>query len=316
VVPKPQGAGFNNFGFDQIIPIIKKVMGKDRVEDIKVVQGVTPANPNGTPVTVSSAAIALPSTATSAATATLPVTGSNATATSKYSVNAVAADGSLSGNVSVDGNYKAASAGSAFSYSRVDVFSGLGLKNGKANIFPQLNAASFISPQTTSFGKEPVFFQVLDLDGNILNGDKLLDITYEIDGLGSLSWNGSSFSISATDAALDVEENSDFVASAGSLHLRIQNGIFTAVTDTLKLLAMDPVVGSPGTFSTTTLPNISFDYDVSSVLTADAANISVDFDAGAGISAVPEPPAILCVAIGTVMMIVLWRRKQPHMARA
>src|SRR5262249_27010799 len=159
----------------------------------------------------------------------------------------------------------------------------------------------FVSPQNTFFGKQPMFFQVLDSSRNILNGDKLLDISYEIDGLGSLSWNGSSFSISATDAAFDVVENGDFVASAGSLSLHIQNGIFTAVTDTLGLFAMDPVVGSPGTFSTMTLPNISFDYDVSSALTADATNISIDFDAGTGISAVPEPPAIFCLAVGMLV---------------
>jgi hypothetical protein len=307
VSPKAQPAGFGNFSTEKINQTIMKINGMDRVVDYPIVQ---PGVPKDLPVNLNvTTPLAFPSSATSTAMSTIPLTGSTAKAEASYELGKIAKDGSVSAKTAVKGNYNAVSDAYAFSYSRIDISGNAAMAKAQATVTPIIGKVVVLSNDSGTFGKLPVFYNVLDPSGKLVSGGTLLDISYQMTGPSSLSWNNGMFSIQALNADFTVSIDGSLVSGpSGLTELTIQNGVFTKAVDPLGVFASLPMLDSAGNFSTSALSQFVLNYNLGTYSSDDTVNL--DFDSGAGLTAVPEPASFLLLASPVLAGLAYsgWRR--------
>jgi hypothetical protein len=307
---------FLPFGEDALRTITDTTTGK--FANYKVFNGNLIANPGGgKEVNTNPIAVAPMTMTTLTAKVSNPVTTSSSQASSSYTLGKVAADGSISGQVSINGSWTVQAIGGdayAFSYSRMDVLGPKPIAVGRAEVLPKFGFVGLSEQVVTGGGRGPVYFEAVDPNdpANVLAAGSLLDISYDIRGPGSFLWDGSTFTVDASNADFHIAIDDQFITSSnrgGEMDLTIRNGIVTQSMDSTGIFIGGlPGVGSSGSFTTSTISVITLDYNLGDFDGHDA-DIAFAFDSASGIlTAVPEPTGLTLCAIGAIGLLAYGRR--------
>jgi hypothetical protein len=316
VNPAGQPAGFANGGFDLV----------DRRGQVT---NFSRNGANNGPVNTGSfgvPAAGIPFPPGAVRTANVPPPINSAQANSRFGVNPFGAGGPITGAIQADGFAEARfdtvtkapqpSEAYAFSYAQLSARGGQQLRNGQILWRPQISTPPVVGgaiagPFNQRRGRDPINFMILDLVTGELLEEVLLDISYDILGLGSLEWDSTtgSFSIDAENAEFHIDISSPFTLQQGVLDLDITNGLITVANDTGIFDGVLPAIGSSGTFSTT-LGDITLDYDFGDFGGHDL-DITASFSGGgdARASVVPEPSTLLLLSSGLAGVIGLGRKR-------
>ncbi|MGK7882477.1 MAG: hypothetical protein AB4060_20605 [Crocosphaera sp.] len=247
----------------------------------------------------------------------------SAQANSRFGVNPFGAGVPVTGAIQADGFAEARfdtvartpipSEAYAFSFASIDVQGGRQFRNGRIRWGPQIStppvAGGAIAGRFNQRRiRDPIVFNIIDLETGEEIEEVLLDISFDIFGLGSFEWDSttSTFMIDAENAEFHIDISSPFTTQQGILDLEIANGIITVSNDTGIFDGVLPSVGSPGQFSTT-LGEITLDYDFGD-FNDNELDITASFSGGGsaqvGIS-VPEPSSnwSIIIFLGTLAVI-------------
>lgn len=317
VNPAGQPAGFANGGFEL-------VDRRGRVNNFSR-NGANNGQVNTGSTAVPAAGIPPPGAVRTANVA--PPTNS-AQANSRFAVSPFGAGGAITGAIQADGFAEARfddvarapqpSEAYAFSYAQLSARGGRQLRNGQIQWRPQVSTPPVVGgaiagPFNQRRGRDPIVFTILDLVTGDLIEEVLLDISYDILGLGSFDWDSTtgSFSIDAATAEFHIDISSPFTDQQGTLDLEIANSVITVANDTGIFDGVLPSAGSPGTFSTT-LGDILLDYDFGDFGGHDL-DITASFSGGGSAYAgiIPEPTSFaIWSLIGLSFVGFGWYRRR------
>ena len=216
-------------------------------------------------------------------------------------MNRQGAGGPVTGSIRTDGKATAQDNSSAFasSFSRLSVQGGTLMKNGRIMWGPVLS--SMVTGNARVGKKDPIDFRVTDLlTSSVLTGE-LLDITSDMLGPGTFSWDSSTFTVSARDFDFLIDMNSPYTVQKGTLNLRISGGKVTTSSATGIFAGIFPGVGSSGTFSVP-FGSLTLDYDLGNF---GSDPLSVNFDFGNSGTAVAGPEPSSLTLFGTTALALL-----------
>jgi hypothetical protein len=315
VNPPAQPAGFDNGGFEQG-DSFGRIWNYSR-------NGKNNGQVQKGNFAIPAAGIALPGAVRTAFVPPAPPAPNWAVANSRFVVNPFLAGGPITGGIKADGEAHAffdtvkrapnPSEAYAFSYAQITARGGRQLRNGQIQWRPQISTAPVFG-SSFARGYDPIDFTILDL----VTGDSvesvLLDISYDIRGLGSLEWDSTTgyFSIDAKNAEFHIDITSPFTLQQGILDLEIVDGLITVANDTGIFDGVLPSVGTPGAFLTT-LGDITLDYDFGEFGGHDL-DIAANFGGGgsAHVVAIPEPSSFSIFTAGIALVLGYRKRRCPR----
>jgi hypothetical protein len=192
-------------------------------------------------------------------------------------------------------------------------FSRLGLNTGTVDGRGQIAWNPFWHTDAIGFGNDPIHFSVQDLDLDRLFETTLLDIHFETGPNTSASWINGDVNFSGLSGSLLVEMMSPFITTGtGRLEIAFSGGQIALSDDTGVFDGLLPAVGSPATFGfhigdADGNINIGFDFGAENV---NGYNFDVMLGGdGQFTEMVPEPEAVLLLALGLSGIAVLHRRR-------
>lgn len=136
------------------------------------------------------------------------------------------------------------------------------MRSGNLAYTPSMGLGTPGDCNCTASGVDPISFQVTDLVTHVVTTGELFDVTSNMGGPGTFTWNSNSFALNATDFDFSITVNSPFTVQHGTAVLQVRNGIITVSTGTGMFANLFPTVGSAGNFLIPFTTNFSLDYNL------------------------------------------------------